>query len=163
MSSQSNATRASLQCGAPVARRDQRPAENRSAIGTWPTPAKSCDRSCRAAGRQLMHSTPFALMTSWAALRRLMQATRVAGVSLTPDTAEQVRPAIPAGPLVAMMETGVVRPVSAARNSAAATGSENAPSVRLADAAMMSSAFGWAVIIPLGYARLAAYTIHPWI
>ncbi len=108
MSSQSKATSASLQCGAPVESTDQRPAAKRSAIGTWPTPANSCDRSCRAAGRQLMHSTPFALMMSWAALRRLTQATRVAGVSLTPDTAEQVRPAMPAGPSVAMTETAVV-------------------------------------------------------
>ena len=68
-----------------------------------------------------------------------------------------------AGPLVAMMETAVVMPVSAARNSDAGTGSENAPRVRAADTGMMSSAVGRAVISPLGYARPQPYTIHPWI
>ena len=62
-----------------------------------------------------------------------------------------------------MMETAVVRPVSAARNSAAGTDSENAPRVRVTGAGMMSSAVRRAVITSLGYARLRSYTIHAWI
>jgi hypothetical protein len=64
-----------------------------------------------------MQNTSFLVITSWAALRRLTQATIVAGVALTPQTAEQVKPASPAGPFVAMTETAVVRFVSAVQNS----------------------------------------------
>src|SRR5262245_23962231 len=46
----------------------------------------------------------------------------VAGVSLTEQTAEQVRPAIPAGPSVAITDTAVVNFAIAPRNSNAETG-----------------------------------------
>src|SRR5262249_9060287 len=136
---------------------------NRSAIGTWPTPANICDRSLRPAGRQLIQRTPLPLMTSLAALRRLTQAISEGGASPAAQTAEHVRPASPAGPLVAITETAVVRPDKAVRNSGPATDSTAPPRSPSAGAVMTSSAGERGVIAPVAYAYGGSYTIHPWI
>src|SRR6185369_10641118 len=70
-----------------------------------------------AALSQFTVSTPLALMMPLAKLFRLTQTSTVGGVSDTEHTAEQVTPAVPLGPLVAMTVTGVTARESASRNS----------------------------------------------
>ena len=65
--------------------------------------------------------TPLVLMAALAALLPCTQATSSGGSSLRAQTAEQVSPAMPAGPSVAMIETVVAKLVKAPRNSAVDT------------------------------------------
>src|SRR4051794_10148912 len=90
---QSSATSASGDEGAPVASVVQACCAKRCAIGTPPARANSCDTSIWPARSQFTLSTPLALMTALAALRRLMHTSTVGGVSLTDETAEHVTPA----------------------------------------------------------------------
>jgi hypothetical protein len=95
----------------------------RKALRHWqaPMPAKAWDRSRCSASRQLTLSTPFSLMIGLAALFPCTQTSSVAGVSLTAQTAEQVTPARPAEPSVAITETVVANCANAPRNCSAET------------------------------------------
>src|SRR3569832_559664 len=69
---------------------------------------------------------PLDFRTALAALLPCTQASSSGGSSLAAQTAEQVRPATPAGPSVAMIETVVVKLAKAARNCAVETALDGA-------------------------------------
>src|SRR6185437_11089710 len=119
--SQSSAASAPRQQGAPVASTSHSPNAKRCAIGKLPTPAKACDNSVCTACRQFTDMTLLVLMAALATLLPCTQATSSGGSSLTAQIAEQVNPAMPAGPSVAMTETAVAKLAKAPRNSAVDT------------------------------------------
>src|SRR5262249_10670365 len=77
----------------------------------------TCESATCSVDKLLTHSTPFALITEFAKLERLTQTTMVGGSAVTEHTAEQVKPAMPWGPFVAMIDTEDASFDSASRNS----------------------------------------------
>src|SRR6266567_4270654 len=118
---QSSATRDVLQYGELVASTPQCGPAKRSCIGTRPTPANICDSSTCSAPRLLTHSTPLPLMIALAALLRLTHTMMVGGSSVTEQTAEQVKPAIPCAPSVETIDTEEATRDNASRYSSADT------------------------------------------